>query len=168
MAVQRSDCVLEIGFGGAALLEKIVQRASEGFVAGIELSEEMVVNSRERFQDLIKTGRLEIRQGTIESLQFPDTYFNKACTVNTVYFWSDLDTCFAELFRVIRPGGQLILGYTADKEVRGAGLDQCGFIPYSTDELKVALVARGFKPGSLQSGSDKRGAYFVLTAQRSG
>jgi ubiquinone/menaquinone biosynthesis C-methylase UbiE len=150
------------------LLEKIVQRASEGFVAGIELSEEMVVNNRERFQDLIKTGRLEIRQGTVESLPFSDTYFNKACTVNTVYFWSDLDTCFAELFRVIRPGGQLILGYTADKDVHGAGLDQCGFIPYSTDELKVALVARGFKPGLLQSGSDKRGAYCVLTAQRSG
>jgi SAM-dependent methyltransferase len=168
MAVQRSDRVLEIGFGGAALLEKIVLKASEGFVAGIELSEEMVANSKERFQDLIKTGRLEIKQGTVESLPFPDANFNKACTVNTIYFWSDLDKCFAELFRVIGPGGELVLGYTGDKDVRGAGLDQCGFIPYSTDELKVALVARGFKPGLLQSGSDKRGAFLVLTAQRAG
>ena len=88
--------------------------------------------------------------------------------MNTVYFWPELDTCFAELFRVIGPGGQLVLGYVADKDVRGAGLDQCGFIPYSTDELKVALVTRGFQPGSLQAGSDKRGDYFVLTAQRAG
>jgi SAM-dependent methyltransferase len=168
MAVQPTDRVLEIGFGGAVLLEKIVQKASEGFVAAIELSEEMVANGSERFQDLVKVGRLEIKQGTVESLPFPDAHFSKACTVNTVYFWSDLDTCFAEVFRVIRPGGQLVLGYTADKDVRGAGLEQCGFIPYSTDELKIALVAVGFKPGLLQSGSDKRGAFFVLTAQRVG
>ncbi len=168
MAVQRTDRVLEIGFGGGALLEKIVLRASEGFVAGIDLSEEMVANSRERFQDLIKIGRLEINHGTVESLPFPDANFNKACTVNTIYFWSDLDRCFAELFRVIAPGGELVIGYTAGKDVRGAGLDQSGFIPYSTDELKVALVARGFKPGLLQSGSDKRGNYLVLTAQRAG
>ncbi|MCX6168127.1 MAG: class I SAM-dependent methyltransferase [Ignavibacteriales bacterium] len=168
MAIQRSDRVLEIGFGGAALLKKIVQSASEGFVAGIELSEEMVANSRERFQDMIKSGRLEIKKGTVEALPFPDANFNKACTVNTIYFWSDLDRCFTELFRVIRPGGELVIGYTADKDVSGAGLDKCGFIPYSTEELKVALVARGFTPGLLQMGSDKRGNYFVLTAQRAG
>ena len=125
------------------MLEKIVQSTPEGFVAGIEISEEMVVNSRERFQDLIRTGHLEIKQGTVESLPFPDAHFNKACTVNTIYFWSDLDKCFAELFRVIVPGGQLVIGYTADKDVRGAGLDQRGFIPYSTDELKAALGITG-------------------------
>jgi SAM-dependent methyltransferase len=166
MAVQRTDRVLEIGFGGAALLEKIAQKASEGFVAGIELSDEMVANSRERFHDLIKIGRLEIKQGTVESLPFPNAHFHKACTVNTIYFWSDLTLCFAELFRVMRPGGELVIGYTAGKDVRIAGLDKCGFIPYSTDELRVALIARGFKPGLLQSGSDKRGDYLVLTAQR--
>ncbi|MCX6149697.1 MAG: class I SAM-dependent methyltransferase [Ignavibacteriales bacterium] len=168
MTVQRTDRVLEIGFGGGALLEKIVQKASDGFVAGLELSEEMVTNSRERFRDLIKTGRLEIKQGTVESLPFPDANFNKACTVNTIYFWSDLDRCFAELFRVIKSGGELVIGYTAGKDVSGAGLDKCGFIPYSTDELKVALIAQGFKPGLLKSGSDKRGNYLVLTAQHLG
>ena len=168
MNLQGTDRVLEIGFGGGALLEKIFKSTPEGFVAGIEISEEMVVNSKERFQDLIRTGRLEIKQGTVESLPFPDAHFNKACTVNTIYFWSDLGKCFAELFRVIVPGGQFVIGYTADKDIRGAGLDQRGFIPYSTDELKAALESQGFKPGLLQSGSDKRGDYFVLTAQRLG
>jgi SAM-dependent methyltransferase len=166
MAVRRSDRVLEIGFGGAALLEKIVQNAPEGFVAGIELSEEMVVNGRAHFQDAIATGRLEIVQGTVESIPFPNAHFNKACTVNTIYFWPNLAACFGELFRVLEPGGQLVLGYTADTDVRGAGLDKCGFIPYTTGELKTALVAKGFSPGVLQSGSDKRGTFCVLTAQR--
>jgi SAM-dependent methyltransferase len=168
LAVQRSDRVLEVGFGGAALLEKIIHKASEGFVAGIELSVEMVAKSREQFQDSIKKSHLEIKQGTVESLPFPNTHFNKVCTVNTVYFWADLARCFSELYRVTELGGQLVIGYTADKDVRRAGLDQCGFIPYSTDELKVALLGQGFEPGLVKSGSDKRGDYFVLTAKRLG
>jgi ubiquinone/menaquinone biosynthesis C-methylase UbiE len=166
LAVQKSDRVLEIGFGGAALLEKITKSASEGLVAGVELSEEMVSNARGRFSGWIVAGRLELKQGSVESLPYPDAHFNKACSVNTVYFWPDLAKCFAECFRVIRPDGELILGYTSDKDVRGAGLAKRGFIPYSTEELKVALVAQGFIPGLLQSGSDKRGTYFVITAKR--
>ena len=168
MAVQRSDRVLEIGFGGGALLEKIVQKAPEGFVAGIDLSDEMVANSKSRFREMIKTGRLKILKGTVETLPFPDSHFHKVCTVNTVYFWSDLGKCFGELYRVMKPGGYLTLGYTADTDVRTAGLDQCGFIPYSTDELKAALLSQGFKPDVLQSGSDKRGNFIVLTAKRIG
>jgi SAM-dependent methyltransferase len=168
MNLKRTDRVLEIGFGGGALLEKIFQSTEEGFVAGIEISEEMVVHSRKRFQDMINTGRLEIKQGSVESLPFPDAHFDKACTVNTVYFWTDLDKCFEELFRVIVPSGQLVIGYTADKDIRAAGLDKCGFIPYSTDQLNATLEAQGFKPGLLQSGSDTRGDYFVMTVQKVG
>jgi SAM-dependent methyltransferase len=168
LTVQPTDRVLEVGFGGADLLEKIVSQASEGFVAGVELSEAMVANARVRFCAEITAGRLEIQLGRVESLPYPNAHFNKACTVNTVNFWPDLARCFAELSRVIRPGGQLILGYPADQAIRVAGLDERGFLPYSTDELKTSLVAQGFVPGLLQSGSDVRGVFWVLTAERAG
>jgi len=168
LAVQPTDRVLEVGFGGAALLGKIVQQASGGFVAGVELSEVMVANAQVRFRAELTAGRLEIQQGRVESLPYPNAHFNKACTVNTVNFWPDLALCFAELCRVIRPGGRLILGYPAEQAVRDAGLDQRGFLPYSSDELKTALVAQSFVPGLLQSGSDVRGTFWVLTAERAG
>jgi arsenite methyltransferase len=168
LAVQPTDRVLEVGFGGAALLEKIVEKAFEGFVAGVELSEAMVANAQLRFRAEITAGCLEIQQGRAESLPYPNAHFNKACTVNTVNFWPDLARCFGELSRVIQPGGQLILGYPSAQAVRDAGLDQRGFLAYSTDELKTGLVAQGFVPGRLLSGSDVRGAFAVLTAERAG
>ena len=168
LTVQSTDRVLEIGFGGAALLAKIVEKAFEGFVAGVELSEAMVANAKVRFRAELTAGRLEIQQGRVESLPYPNAHFNKACTVNTVNFWPDLARCFAELSRVIRPGGQLILGYPADQAIRDAGLEQRGFLAYSTDELKTGLLAQGFVPGLLQSGSDVRGNFWVLTAERVG
>jgi SAM-dependent methyltransferase len=168
LAIKPTDRVLEVGFGGAALLEKLVKQATEGFVAGFEISDVMVANAKVRFHTLIAAGRLEIQQGSVESLPYPNAHFNKACTVNTVNFWPNLGLCFAELFRVIQPGGQLILGYPADIAVRGAGLDQRGFLPYSTDELQTALAAQGFIPGVLQKGTDVRGMFFVLMAERAG
>ena len=168
LAVQPTDRVLEIGFGGGALLAKIVEKAFEGFVAGVELSEAMVANAKVRFRAELTAGRLEIQQGRVESLPYPNAHFNKACTVNTVNFWPDLARCFAELSRVIRPGGQLILGYPADQAIRDAELEQRGFLAYSTDELKTGLVAQGFVPKLLQSCSDVRGTFWVLTAERVG
>ena len=166
--VQPTDRVLEIGFGGAALIESIVRQTTEGFVAGVELSEVMVTNANVRLSTWTKTGRLEIHQGNIESLPFPDNHFNKACSVNTVYFWSDLAKCFAELSRVIKPGGKLTLGFTSDKDIVGAGLDKRGFLIYSIDDLKKALTSQNFIPGLLESGSDARGTFYSLTAECKG
>jgi SAM-dependent methyltransferase len=168
LKVQRGDRVLEIGFGGADLLEKIVNQTSEIFVAGVELSDEMVENAKQRLHSWIATGCLDVQKGNIESLPYLDASFNKVCSVNTVYFWSNLAQSFAEIYRVIQPDGQLILGYIAPENVRSAGLENHGFLPYSTDELRTSLIKQGFIPGSLQSGSDKRGTYFVLTAKRAG
>lgn len=164
--VQPTDRVLEIGFGGGALLERIVQQTTEGFVAGVELSEVMVANASVRLREWIKTNQLNIHHGNIESLPYADAHFNKACSVNTIYFWSDLVKCFAELSRVIKPGGKLIIGFTNDKDIVGAGLDKRGFLIYSIDDLKTALTSQNFLPGLLESGSDARGTFYALTAER--
>jgi ubiquinone/menaquinone biosynthesis C-methylase UbiE len=126
----------------------------------------MVANASVRLREWIKTDHLQIHKGNIESLPYPDAHFNKACSVNTIYFWSDLDKCFSELSRVIRPRGKLILGFTDDKDLVGAGLDKRGFLIYSIDDLKAAFTSQKFIPGSLESGSDARGTFYSLTAER--
>lgn len=167
LAISPADRVLEVGFGGGALLERILRLAPEGSAIGIEISEEMIANARIRFRTPIAAGRVEIHPGKVESLPYPDSSFDKACSVNTIYFWPDLALALSELSRVIRPGGLLVLGFVSSDDVRRAGLDQQGFIPYSSDEVAAALAAQGFRPGSLQSGSDVRGTFFAFSAERS-
>ena len=104
--------------------------------------------------------------GDIAALPFASATFDRVFTINTIYFWPDLALALAELARVIRPGGVLVLGFTSIDDVRSAGLDRLGFMPRSSDELAVALAAQGFRPGLLQSGSDRRGTFFALTAER--
>jgi arsenite methyltransferase len=166
LELSSTDRILEVGFGGAALMEKMMQQAGDGLVAGIDISAEMLAAARVRFQSVLSTGRLDLRQGGVEALPYPDASFDKACSVNTVYFWPGLADGLKEFFRVLRPGGLLVLGFVSAEHIRSAGLDQRGFKAYSIEELSVTLTAQGFRPGKLQSGSDKRGTFYVLDAER--
>jgi arsenite methyltransferase len=166
LGVEPKSRVLEVGFGGGALLENICQKASSGLVSGLDLSEEMLALARARLRGLIESGRLEVRQGSVESLPYRDGEFDLACSVNTTYFWPDLARGLAEFHRVIRPGGRLVLGFVAVEDITRAGLDRHGFLRHSPDELKAALVAAGFRPGSLRSGTDTRGTFYSLSVER--
>lgn len=166
--VQPKERVLEVGFGGGLLLARILERSAGGVVAGVEISEEMLAAAEGRFRRQIAAGRLELHLGTVEALPYPPEHFDRACTVNTVYFWPSLASGLAEFHRVLRPGGRLVLGFTSDEEMRRAGLDRQGFTPYSSQELTTALLQHGFRPGMLRKGSDIRGTFFALAAERTG
>lgn len=59
--------------------------------------------------------------GLVERLlnPYPDGYFTKVCTVNTIYFWADADAVLSELRRVLATGGRLVVCFnpkvTAEK-----------------------------------------------------
>lgn len=50
LGLSRSDRVLEVGFGGATLLEELFRRVPEGSVTGLELSETMLRGARHRLR----------------------------------------------------------------------------------------------------------------------
>ncbi len=166
LAVDPGDRVLEVGFGGATLLSKLCGEVSAGCVAGVEVSAEMIALAGKRLRDAVATGRLVLKRGSIDSLPFGDAQFDKACSVNTIYFWPDLGSGFSELRRVLRPGGRLVIGFASSDDIVRMGLHRRGFAVHSADELKVALTAACFRVTHLRSGSDIRGTFYALTAER--
>jgi SAM-dependent methyltransferase len=167
LAIEPTSRVLEVGFGGGALLQSLCDRSSMGFVAGLELSDEMVARSRLLLRSQIDAGRLELRQGSVESMPFEDGQFDRACAVNAIYFWPDLVSAMREFRRILRPGGLLVLGFLSEEDIGRAGLDRHGFQRHARDAIEKALQATEFETVSLNSGSDTRGTYFSLVARRS-
>jgi ubiquinone/menaquinone biosynthesis C-methylase UbiE len=53
--------------------------------------------------------RIEILDGAAEHLPVPDASVDAAWAVNAMHHWADLDTAVAELGRVLRRGGRLLL-----------------------------------------------------------
>ena len=86
LALEPTHRVLRVGFGSGDLIAHMAPVVSEGSVAGVDVSPDMVTVGAKRLASLVGAGRVELRCATAEALPYDDGHFTKACTVNTVYF----------------------------------------------------------------------------------
>lgn len=135
---------LDVGFGGGVGLVELQRRAQHGFVAGLELSEEMVRQAERRFRREVAGGRMEIRRGKVEALPFDDGRFDRVVSVNTIYFWPDPAAAASELRRVLRPGGRVVLALRPKEQMEKLPTSRHGFRLFSETDLTELLKGAGF------------------------
>jgi arsenite methyltransferase len=138
-----TDRVLEVGFGGGVALQSLITTAA--YVAGVDRSPAMVQRANARFAEAVSAGRAEFRQGSVEALPFGAAMFGKACTVNTVYFWTSLSVGFAELHRVLSPGGRLAVGFLPKEWMDRMGYPSDIFTSRTPEEVIETLTDVGFR-----------------------
>jgi SAM-dependent methyltransferase len=159
--VQRCDRILEIGFGPGIAVREMSGIAVDGFVCGLDHSEEMLRQAARRNAAAIRTGRVDLRLGSFERLsQFVEP-FDKVLAVNTMMFWNQPTGHLKELRRAMRPGGVIAIAHqprgpgasdaiaAARGEAIAAALTQAGFLEVHvrTMSLKPAVVcAIGVNP----------------------
>ncbi len=101
--------VLDIGCGGGRTVERLASVARDGKAVGIDYSEDAVAVARKRNKQLIVSGRVEVLHGTVSSIPFPDATFDCVTAVESYYFWPDMAADLAEVRRVMKPKGQLVI-----------------------------------------------------------
>ncbi|NDJ74676.1 MAG: methyltransferase domain-containing protein [Chloroflexi bacterium] len=106
---QPGDYVLEIGFGPGQALQQVAQRVTNGYVAGIDVSELMFQQAKARNAVAIHDGRLDLRLGSVDDLPFESDSFDKVYAVNSLHHWPDQAAGLAEIHRVLKPGGKLLV-----------------------------------------------------------
>jgi SAM-dependent methyltransferase len=110
--VRPEDRVLEIGFGSGRTLARVAARTHRGRVVGVDPSEWSLRHARLRSRRLEASGRVQLHLGRSSDLSvLPEETFDKAYAVHVVYFWRESQEDLAEIRRVLRPGGTLLLGY---------------------------------------------------------
>ncbi len=109
LSIGRQDTILDIGCGGGGTVHKLARIATDGKVYGIDFSDESVTVSRRINRQLIRMGRVEIQQSTVSCLPFSDNMFDLVTAVNTHNYWPDLVSDMQEIYRVLKPGGKLII-----------------------------------------------------------
>ena len=160
--------VLEVGFGGGALMFRIARNLDGGCIDGVDLSSEMLEVAQKK---VVRTGLGEsigLHLGSVDALPFADATFDCAYSVHTIYFWPDLHRGLAELGRVIKPGGKLVLGFSGELELRQGGRVEYGFKAFSNQQITDAYRANGFEPGRRnQIEHNRRGSVYVLSGIKS-
>jgi ubiquinone/menaquinone biosynthesis C-methylase UbiE len=162
--IQPNDHILDVGFGGGVALYKILKNIHGGFVAGIDYSPDMVKRGKRKFQKSIASGKMTLVEGDVASMPFNDASFDKICTINTIYFWPDPTAGLKEILRVLKPGGQLVIGVGAKDSMEKNPVTRYGFTLYSEQGLKALLTQAGFVYRQTIFG--KRPAWLVIVAMR--
>jgi len=165
LVLQPSDRVLEIGFGGGYLLNRMATRVTDGWLAGVDISPAMVANGERRYQTAIRSGRLELKCAAAESLPYPDLYFTKACSINSIFYWQDIEQGLREIWRVLKKEGKVVLCFT-DK----GSLEKKGFAKeiklFDGNDIELLLKEIGFQDIEVLSFADRYRQYTSVTAKK--
>jgi ubiquinone/menaquinone biosynthesis C-methylase UbiE len=159
--IKRHDRVLEIGFGPGIAVREISRLAAEGYVCGLDHSEEMLRQATRRNAAGIRTGRIDLRLGSVDHLPVFAEPFDKVLAVNAIVFRDQMIDRLKALRRVMRRGGRIAIAHqprgpgatdaiaAARGEAIAAALTQAGFseVRVRTMRLKPAVAcAIGMNP----------------------
>ena len=140
--------ILDIGCGGGANLARLMARSLSAKVTGVDHSPVSVEKSSKVNADEVEKGRCKVLEANVSSLPFKDDTFAMATAFETVYFWPDIEKSFAEVRRVLVPGGMFLVvneddGLSGNNEKWEKMIE--GMHTYTPDELNTHLTAAGFK-----------------------
>ena len=143
--LKHDDRILEIGFGAGLFIKRHASHVSK--IAGIDISEDMVELAGSINKDLLGSGKVEFKQGDVTSLPWDDNEFSAVVGIETFFFWPEPLKSLKEIFRVLAPGGRLVIEMAFNKD---DGLDHVKHIKkyemrlYSAAEMKQLLIKAGF------------------------
>jgi ubiquinone/menaquinone biosynthesis C-methylase UbiE len=144
LILEEDDHVLEIGFGIGKLINEMAKQAHRGLIEGIDLSHTMVDVARRRNKQSIVKGRVKIVLGNFDQVAYQESDFDKVCSANTIYFWSDAKYTVRKIQKVLKPGGKLILGFEDKTQLAKMRLDTSVFHIYDESDVIQLLTDVGF------------------------
>jgi SAM-dependent methyltransferase len=153
------DRVIEIGFGGGDLMNRMASVVTNGHIAGVDFSPEMVELCAKRFAPLIRSERIELHCASAEGLPFDSDRFTQACTVNTIYFWPDPVEPLGELRRVLERDGRLVVCFNPRATLEKVPFTKYGFSFYEPEQVQHLLEKVGFRNVRAVSGSSRLGQF---------
>lgn len=109
LSLRRGAHVLDVCCGtGASALPAAQVVGPEGKVIAVDLADELLKLGQAKAQTA-GLQCVEFRRGDMTCLGFPDHHFDAVVCVFGIFFVPDMETQVAELWRMVRPNGQLAI-----------------------------------------------------------
>jgi ubiquinone/menaquinone biosynthesis C-methylase UbiE len=148
----QGERVLDVGCGTGVLLERLVDRYPDSQLTGVDLSPAMVAQARRRLPE-----RVTLDVADAEALPFPDHSFDLVFSVSSFHFWPAPELALADLRRVLRPGGRLVITDWCDEYLACRICDRILRLVnrahqriYGRSECATLLTGADFQLGSLE------------------
>jgi len=105
--LEPGERVLDLGSGaGTDSLVAAQMVGPEGSVTGVDMTTEMLAKARAAAAEM-SAANVEFLEGEVEQLPFADATFDVVISNGVIDLIPDKDAVFAEIFRVLAPGGHM-------------------------------------------------------------
>ena len=157
MDVQKGDRVLELGCGAGYAIKLISEKDLSDEIVGLDISPTVIRSAKMRNKRAIREKRVKLMQANLHNLPFKNEDFHKIFSIQTIYFWTDIDKTISEIYRVLNQDGIFILTFSDGKE------DETweGIRDVAKNQVIPHMRKAGFKDVSLVKGPDSRGYHTV-------
>ena len=138
---------VDLGCGGGRNAGELMKMYPKAHVTAIDYSDLSVAKAKEYNQEMIAAGRCTVQQGDVSSLKLPKEAFDLATAFETVYFWPGLEACFAQVAKVLRPGGLFMICNESDgTDAASLKFEKIidGMKNYTAEQIEEALKKAGF------------------------
>lgn len=134
--------VLEVGFGQGRTAAALLEHGHR--VIGVDPSPTMVRQATARNRAACRDGRADLRHSDGTTIPFPDHAADAAITVHTIYFMPDPAASFAEIARVLRGDGTLVVACRTSDDPVPSWFDPSVYTVRTAAEITTILHAAGF------------------------
>lgn len=105
MKIPADARVLDVGCGSGWASRVMAEKARDGRVVGIDISDAMVQLARESSASF---SNIEFQVATAEKLPFEDDEFTHAFSMESLYYYADILVALKEIKRVLSQGGLFV------------------------------------------------------------
>jgi ubiquinone/menaquinone biosynthesis C-methylase UbiE len=143
LSLADSDSVLDIGCGNGFVMNLLARQYDAQFT-GIDTSDSVIKAAIRRNRRFVANNKMRFSCQNASVMSFADGSFSKAYTINTVYFWNDLEGTMAEIRRVLKPGGLFINTLYTNETLARFSHTAFGYKRYAPQQLENAGANLGF------------------------
>lgn len=150
LGLEASDVVLDMGCGAGMAIKTAGEIATHGLVVGFDYSPTMARVSQARNRRLIANGRGAVVQANVAAPPFAADAFDKAFSIESLYFWPNPRESLGEVRRLLKPGGRVALAMDISLEGRDVTAiadtaERLSMAVYSRADLERLLSDSGFR-----------------------
>jgi ubiquinone/menaquinone biosynthesis C-methylase UbiE len=149
--IENQRTILDVGCGGGRTISKLASIAAQARVYGVDYSEESVAATKRTNAKWIALGRVEVQHGSVSQLPFLDGMFDLVTAVETHFWWPNLPSDMREVYRVLKPGGSLVIiaevykgANTMASKLAEKYASRTGMTLLSVDEHRELFASAGF------------------------
>jgi ubiquinone/menaquinone biosynthesis C-methylase UbiE len=108
LELKPDSTVLDVGCGTGFAVRYLASRLTQGKVCGIDISSGMIERAQAAIPEDLRH-KVEFLQASSDDIPYPSAEFDHLLCTNSFHHYPDPPRALAEMRRVIKPGGQLVI-----------------------------------------------------------